>query len=139
MPDKITLKLKEPVLDYNEKPIHETARLQATAEQLAGKTQSEVVEMSPVLTTGELILRILSTSVKPLNVEENGDLYVFIKKVRNRMATGNGECQLDGDELKKLIGYMKRCEGPIANPLTLGYILDMLYTADEELKQQAKK
>lgn len=139
MAEKVTLKLKEPVRNYNDEPIHEPGKLIATAEQLQGKTQSEVNEMSPILTVGELILRIMATSVKPLNVEENGDLYVFIKKIRNRMVTGAGECQLDSDELKKLIGYMKRCDGPIANPTTLGFVLDMLYTADVELQQKEKK
>jgi len=132
---KAVIKLHEPVLDYAGEPIREPQRLQAKAEDVRGKTDHEIRQMSPILTIGEIILRILATSVKPLNVEENGDLYIFIKKVRNKMTTGKGEWQIEQDELKKLQGFIKRCEGQLASPTILGQIIDLLETTDLELRK----
>ena len=134
MPDKTILNLDEPMLDYVGKPIREISRLEKSGEELKGKSQFEVEAMSPILTVGEMILRILAGSIKPKTVEENGDLYVFIKKIRNVMKTAKNEWQMDLDEVKKLKGYLLRTEGTVANPIILGSILDTLDTMELELK-----
>lgn len=135
----VVLKLKELILDHMGEKIHEAARLDASAEQLKGKTISEVRKMAPILDVGTLILRLLATSVKPKDAEEAGKIYTYIKSIRNKYSSAKGEWLLEEKDLKELKEYMKKTEGELRSPMMIGQLFEMLSDLELELKEKSKK
>lgn len=135
----VVLKLKEPVLDQMGEVIHEPAKLEATAEQLEGKTVSEVLKMAPTLDVGTLVLRLLATSVKPKDAEEAGKIYTYIKSIRNKYTSKISEWILEEKDLKELKEYVKKSEGILSSPMMVGQLFEMIIDLELELKEKSKK
>lgn len=139
MSEAVVLKLKELVLDHMGKEIHEAARLEASKEQLEGKTISEIRKMAPVLDVGTLILRLLATSVKPKDAEEAGKIYTYIKSIRNKFNTDKGVWSLEEKDLKELKEYLKKAEGELRSPMMIGQLFEMISDLELELREKLKK
>ena len=135
----VVLKLKELVLDHMGEVIHEPARLDATKEQLEGKTISDVRNMAPTLDLGTLILRLLATGIKPKDAEEAGKIYTYIKSIRNKHTTDKGHWQLEEKDLRELKDYIKKTEGALRSPMMVGQLFEMISDLELELKEKLKK
>lgn len=128
----VDFNLKEIVRDHMDKEVHEPTRLEVTPSNIKDMTDQQLYDISPKLEIGELLLRMFATSIKAKDIEETGDLYTFIKKVRNKMLTDKGIWKLTQEDLDKLNKYVKKVEGPLRSPMMAGFI--QLRFKDLELK-----
>jgi len=135
----VILKLKDPIYDQMGEVIREPNRLDATADEIEGKTQSEVRRMSPKLDYGTLILRALATATKPKDAEEAAKTYTYIKAIRNKYQTDKAEWKLEEKDLKELKEYLKKCEGMLRSPMMVGQLYERIESLEMDLKAQTKK
>ena len=136
---QVVIKLKEPILDQMGEKIHEPSRLEASADQLEGKTTSEVRKMSPILDVGTLILRLLATAVKPKDAEEAGKMYVYIKSIRKKYTSDKSEWLIEQKDLKELKEYVTKSEGALRSPMMVGQMYEIISDLELTLREKSKK
>lgn len=117
----VELNLKDPVLDHMGEPVREPTRISLPSSELAKMTNQEVYSKSPILKTGELILRLLS-NIKPKDNADSGDIYVYIVKLRNQYKSDKAVLKLDTKDLTTLKEYVQRASDVFNFPMLSGYL-----------------
>ena len=135
----VILNLKEPVKDQINKIIHEPQLLEISSEEIKQKTNSELYAMAPVLDFGTLILRILSTAIKPKDMEDTAKLFVYIRSIRNKYETTKAEWHLEEKDIKEIKDFLKKIEGSLKSPMMGGQVWEKISDLEIELKGKTKQ
>ncbi len=99
--EQVDFKLKEVLIDFEDKTIHDTSQLDVPVSTLEGKTQKEIYNMAPELTFGFLLSSMLSGAIKPKDPSEAAKLYRLAAKVHNKELTAGGIWPIEEQEVIK--------------------------------------
>ncbi len=134
--DTVKLNLKEVLLDFEGKKMHDTSRLDRPVSELEGKTQKEVYEMAPELTFGFLIASMLAGAVKAKDPAEAAKLFRLSSKVHNKEMREDGIWTIDENEVKDLKDLLKKVDGHLAQVKFMAPVWIKLEDCETDLKDK---
>lgn len=135
----VTLKLKDPLLNYKGEPFKNISALNLSQEQLIKTPEKELLAIAPVDMIGDQIATFLVGIIQPKTPEDAAKLSRWASKINNKMITNLGEMELDEKDIKELISVFKTNTIPVKNSNALGSIIVYLEQKELELNQEKIK
>ena len=135
---KVTLALKNPILDLNLEPAHDvtaltTPQIKKLKDENPDAGQMEMAKLqydaAPILTFGEALKNILNR-VKPETNEQASDIFAWMRSIKQEMKTGKGELQLEKEEIQELIGLLDKLSKDFIDSIVSGQIYSTLKEAE---------
>jgi len=128
---EVKLELKNPIINYNKKPVKNTDSIRELQKQNPTLTQEQLIDKCPDMTFGN-ILPTLLLQVPSQDPVEKLKLFRWASKIEDKMITGKGELILDISQITELYDFVGKVQ--TANIVTISPILIYLDELKEKLK-----
>ena len=134
--ETVTLKLKDPLLNYKGEPFKNIGKLGLSQQQIMTTPEIELIRIAPASCIGDEIATFLVGIIQPKSPEDAVKLSRWAAKINNKMITSKGELEADEKDLKDLISIFKTGTIPVKNSNALGAVIIYLEQKEVDLNQK---